>query len=95
MSELSNYTNNNAPIQPFQIALYSNGTTQISRDQSKINANPFIFNHEVTPKYSITDQKSSGRCWLFATLNMLRIIAAQNFDVEPKELEFSQTYVIF
>jgi bleomycin hydrolase len=95
MSQLTNYLEKSYPIQPFQTALYSNGLTQLARDQSKINANPYIFNHEVTPKFSITDQKSSGRCWLFATLNMLRIVAAQNFDVEPKELEFSQTYLYF
>ena len=69
--------------------------SQLIRDQTKINTNQFIFNHEVTPKFSITDQKSSGRCWLFATLNLIRVVAAQNLDSEPKDLEFSQTYLYF
>ncbi len=96
MSELNKYYNMiPQSVNLFQTALYSSSMTQLTRDQSKINNNQFIFNHEVTPKFSITDQKSSGRCWLFATLNLLRVIAAQNLDSEPKDLEFSQTYLYF
>ena len=97
MTELTNYQDYTSPqLQPFQMALYSNQLGQLARDQQKINDNPFIFNHEITPKFSITDQKSSGRCWIFATLNMIRIIAAQNLNLDqPKELEFSQTYLYF
>ena len=41
----------------------------------------------------ITDQKSSGRCWLFTGLNVMRakIIAERNLGA----LEFSQTYPFF
>lgn len=40
-----------------------------------------------------TDQKSSGRCWLFTGLNVLRakMIARHNLD----ELTFSQSYIFF
>jgi aminopeptidase C len=63
---------------------------------SKINANPFIFNHEINPKFSITDQKSSGRCWLFASCNILRVMASNNSELSAaKDLEFSQTYLYF
>lgn len=47
-----------------------------------------------TPKQSIHDQKSSGRCWLFSGLNVLRA----NFAREHKDtmqVEFSQAYVFF
>ncbi len=101
MTELTNYldcahVSGSAQLQPFQMALYSNQIGQVTRDQQKINDNPFIFNHEVTPKFSITDQKSSGRCWIFATLNQIRIVSAQNLNSDqPKDLEFSQTYLYF
>ena len=95
MSELFNYYDLNVQLSPAQIASYNYPIATLTRNQSKINSNQFVFNHEVTPKFSITDQKSSGRCWLFATLNMIRVVAARNFDVEPKELEFSQTYLYF
>ncbi len=101
MTELTNYLTTTPiwtsfELEPYQMALYSNQLAQVTRNQQKINDNPFIFNHEVTPKYTITDQKSSGRCWIFATLNQIRIIAAQNLNAEqPKDLEFSQTYLYF
>lgn len=41
----------------------------------------------------VTDQKSSGRCWLFTGLNVLRAAAIDKYDLE--ELEFSQTYCFF
>jgi len=95
MSELINYHELNIQLTPQQIASYTNPVTTLARSQSKINSNQFIFNHEVTPRYSITDQKSSGRCWLFATLNTIRIVAGKNLNVEPRDLEFSQTYLYF
>lgn len=47
-----------------------------------------------TPKQNIHDQKSSGRCWLFSGLNVLRSdFARQNKDT--LRVEFSQAYVFF
>ena len=45
------------------------------------------------PSKGITDQKSSGRCWLFTGLNVLRskVINHRNLN----ELEFSQVYLFF
>ena len=42
----------------------------------------------------ITDQKNSGRCWIFAGLNMVRskLIAE---DRVPKDFEFSENYLHF
>lgn len=43
--------------------------------------------------WKVTNQKKSGRCWLFAGLNLLRTGAAQKLDV--KDFEFSQNYLLF
>ena len=40
-----------------------------------------------------TNQKSSGRCWLFAGLNTLRLLAMKEMNVERFEL--SQSYLMF
>ena len=50
------------------------------------------FSHKVLSK-GITDQQSSGRCWLFTGLNVLRsqMIAKYGLD----EMEFSQNYCFF
>ena len=41
----------------------------------------------------ITAQRMSGRCWLFAALNILREKAAKNLNV--KEFEISENYLSF
>jgi len=43
--------------------------------------------------WKVTNQKKSGRCWLFAGLNLLRAGAADKLGV--KDFEFSQNYVLF
>lgn len=46
-----------------------------------------------TPSQSITDQKSSGRCWMFSGLNVLRANFAQRTD--SLRVTFSQSYLFF
>ena len=43
--------------------------------------------------YGITDQKQSGRCWLFTGLNVLRSAAAVRWDLG--DFRFSQNYCFF
>jgi bleomycin hydrolase len=43
--------------------------------------------------WSVTNQKKSGRCWLFAGLNLLRVGAAQAMNL--KEFEFSENHLMF
>ncbi|AAS50567.1 ABL204Wp [Eremothecium gossypii ATCC 10895] len=55
---------------------------------------PRVFNvglsEEVGP---VTNQRSSGRCWLFAATNELRLNVAQKLNL--KEFELSQAYLFF
>lgn len=53
-----------------------------------------LFSHQVEPKTGITDQKRSGRCWIFAALNVVRRAMIQKYDL-PKNFEFSQSYLFF
>ena len=41
----------------------------------------------------VTNQKSSGRCWGFAALNLMRIELAKKYNLE--NFEFSQSYFMF
>ena len=50
------------------------------------------FSDRVVTK-GITDQKSSGRCWLFTGLNVLRAKMIDKYDLP--EMEFSQSYLFF
>jgi bleomycin hydrolase len=47
-----------------------------------------------TPKQSIHDQKSSGRCWMFSGLNVLRSQFARTHK-DSLSVEFSQDYLFF
>ena len=59
------------------------------KNQNELNT---YFNVE-TKSQSITNQKSSGRCWMFSGLNVLRSNFAQKSD--SLALEFSQAYLTF
>ena len=41
----------------------------------------------------MTNQKSSGRCWLFAALNLFREIANKRLNME--QFELSQNYIAY
>ena len=46
------------------------------------------------PQVGITDQKQSGRCWLFCGLNILRA-QMRKANPEMAQFEFSQSYLFF
>ncbi|KRL67169.1 cysteine aminopeptidase [Companilactobacillus versmoldensis DSM 14857 = KCTC 3814] len=58
---------------------------------AKSKLNP-AFNIEV-PTGKVSDQKRSGRCWLFSTLNNLRTEFASRYQV--KDFELSENYLSF
>ena len=51
-----------------------------------------IFSHKIEAK-GITNQKKSGRCWLFAGLNVMRPAVIEKNNL--KSFEFSQNYLAF
>ena len=61
-------------------------------DQNKAAQGQYLFNHEVETM-RVTNQKSSGRCWLFAALNLFRERAAKKMNVEFFEL--SQNFIAY
>lgn len=53
-----------------------------------------IFQHKVESEGKpVTNQKNSGRCWLFAALNCMRIPLMKSLNID--EFEFSQAYLFF
>ena len=52
----------------------------------------FHFSDEV-PSKGITDQQSSGRCWLFSGMNVLRAKMIEKYNLGP--FQFSQNYIFF
>lgn len=62
--------------------------------KSEVSGSKPVFNTVIDHENStITNQASSGRCWLFATCNIIRNIMAKTLNVE--EFELSQSYLFF
>ena len=73
-------------------AVTNNGASKVAMDREKLFNYQLTFSTEIkTP--NITDQKSSGRCWIFAALNALRISAVKKMNL--KDFELSQSYLMF
>ena len=51
------------------------------------------FSDMVSGEMPVTNQKSSGRCWGFAGLNLFRIYLGRKYNL--KKFEFSQSYFMF
>ena len=82
---------------PTQKALF-NAISQFSIDDLAKNfANQGDFDTHFsieTPRQSIHDQKSSGRCWMFSGLNVLRANFAKQHE-DTLAVEFSHDYLFF
>jgi bleomycin hydrolase len=77
--------------------LAQNAVTQVSADdialnRAIVNGTDQSFSH-LLDDWAVTNQKQSGRCWIFAGLNLLRPGTMKKLNV--KEFEFSQAYVHF
>ncbi|MBP3850705.1 MAG: C1 family peptidase [Prevotella sp.] len=73
-------------------ALASNAIDALAKNQKNAGALDTYFSVE-TKKQSITNQKSSGRCWMFSGLNVLRANFAKRTD--SLKVTFSQDYLFF
>lgn len=73
-------------------AIAANSIDNLAKNKANANEIDTYFSIE-TPKQSITDQQSSGRCWMFSGLNVLRANYAKRTD--SLQVEFSQAYLFF
>ena len=73
-------------------ALAANNIDDLAKNRDNAGAIDTYFSVE-TPKQSIHDQKSSGRCWMFTGFNVLRSNFAQRSD--SLNVEYSHAYLFF
>ena len=59
-----------------------------------IQNNKQVFNKVINVNANITNQKNSGRCWLFAFLNIIRFKMIKKYKLEPS-FELSQNFLFF
>ncbi|MBB6429708.1 C1 family peptidase [Algisphaera agarilytica] len=64
----------------------------VALDREVVTGIDHTFSH-VLDDWAVTSQKKSGRCWMFAGLNLLRVGAMKKMNL--KAFEFSQNYTFF
>jgi bleomycin hydrolase len=75
-----------------QNALSSTDITQLAWNRENVGTTDQFFTYKVDVS-GITDQKKSGRCWMFSSLNLFRPLVMKQFNLA--EFEFSETYLYF
>jgi bleomycin hydrolase len=75
-----------------QRSVTNNGIYASSENNFASAVNATIFSDEIETN-AVTDQKNSGRCWLFAALNTLRHQIAKEYKLD--DFELSETYSYF
>ena len=73
-------------------AVAANSIDALAKNHQNAGAFDTYFSVE-TKKQSITDQKSSGRCWMFSGFNVLR--SNYTLKADSVQLELSQAYLFF
>lgn len=73
-------------------AASNNGIDKVAINPERYGEDPFLFNIDLE-QGEITNQKSSGRCWMFAAMNVMRNLMMRRFNLETFEL--SQAYPLF
>lgn len=76
-----------------QRAVSKAGFEEVGIDLARYAAIKRVFSHEAKERDQVTNQKSSGRCWIFAGLNVMRAPFAKEHNLD--HFEFSQNYLFF
>lgn len=73
-------------------AVSNNSVSNLALNRQNIGKFDHEFKYKVSVK-GITDQESSGRCWMFTSLNVMRPKAMEKFNLSI--FEYSENYLYF
>ena len=92
LKQLRDACPDNAAFRAARNALAQTDGHKIAQDMQRIGSINQLFSNRLKDE-RVTDQKASGRCWMFSGLNTLRPLARRTLGIE--EIEFSQSYMFF
>lgn len=75
-----------------QGVLRKSNLQNVSANENSLNKLPFKFNYALEEEVKITDQHHSGRCWIFAGLNVMRHAMIKQYKLDPS-FELSQSWI--
>ena len=93
ITEFRKSTNANPQVRLARNAAVRGDVMDLAMDWEAFRRIDHTFSDIVTGQMKVTNQKSSGRCWGFAGLNLFRIYLGRKYNL--KKFEFSQNYFIF
>ena len=73
-------------------AITNNGIKDLAYNRDIADRQDHFFKYEVKSG-SVTDQHSSGRCWMFTSMNVFRPVVMENLNIN--DFEFSENYLYF
>lgn len=74
-------------------ALTAESISKVGVNREMLTRLDHSYSHKLKNSEPITNQKNSGRCWLFAGLNVFRYAAIEKMNLD--KFEFSQNYPLF
>ena len=74
-------------------AMIKTNSNELSMDWEKYRKIDHSFSNVISGEMPATNQKSSGRCWGFAGLNLFRVYLGRKHNL--KDFQFSQSYFMF
>jgi bleomycin hydrolase len=75
-----------------QNAIINHDINKLAGESKMLSAAETYFSHRVNSK-GISDQKSSGRCWMFTGMNVLRATVIARYNLG--DFQFSHNYLFF
>lgn len=75
-----------------QNAVSQTSVADVALNRSVVTGIDHTFSHRLDD-WEVTNQKKSGRCWMFAALNLFRVGAIKRMGL--KSFEFSQNHTLF
>ena len=94
LNTLKNEFNKNKINKLIQNSLCTNSLHRVSEKREYMQSRDNEFSHTLDPVLEISNQGLSGRCWLFAVLNVMRHELIRKYELN-REFELSESYVCF
>ena len=93
IDELSKKFSEDNHVKVIRNAMIKTDSNELSMDWDTYRKIDHSFSNVITGEMPATNQKSSGRCWGFAGLNLFRVYLGRKHNL--KNFEFSQSYFMF
>lgn len=90
----SEYYNSDLNNKVYSDAVIRNGLVDVALNHGAVANMHFHFSEEIDVG-RVTNQKKTGRCWMFAGLNCVRYSISNSLQMEDKDFELSQNYIFF